>query len=101
MAVGRTSTLVAKAFDDQGTELPSRPATWSSSSEALVTVSQTGGITGVVPGGPVTVTATVEGHSGTAQVTVVDAAVASVTVSPPTSMIQAGIDGAVECGAEG
>ena len=90
VAVGRTSTLVAKAFDDQGTELPSRPATWSSSNEAIVTVTQVGGITGVVAGGPVTVTATIDGQSGTAQVTVVDAAVASVTVSPPTSIIEAG-----------
>ena len=90
VAVGRTSTLVAKAFDDQGSELPSRPATWSSSNEALVSVTQAGGITGVVAGGPVTVTATIEGQSGTAQVTVVDAAVASVTVSPSPSTIVAG-----------
>ena len=90
VAVGRTSTLVAKAFDAQGNELSGRTATWSSGNEALVTVSQAGGITGVVAGGPVTVTATIEGQSGTAQVTVVEAAVASVTVSPSTSNIEAG-----------
>jgi hypothetical protein len=38
----------------------------------------------------VTVTATIEGHSGAAQVTVVEAAVASVTVSPAETNVQAG-----------
>jgi hypothetical protein len=90
VATGRTSTLVAKAFDAQGNELPGQTATWSSGNEAIVTVSQTGAITGVVPGGPVTVTATIEGHSGAAQVTVVEAAVASVTVSPAETNVQAG-----------
>jgi hypothetical protein len=51
VATGRTSTLVAKAFDAQGNELPGQTATWSSGNEAIVTVSQTGAITGVVPGG--------------------------------------------------
>ena len=73
-----------------GQRTAGRTATWSSSNEALVTVSQVGAITGVAAGGPVTVTATIEGQSGTAQVTVVEAAVASVTVSPPTSIIEAG-----------
>jgi uncharacterized protein YjdB len=90
VAVGRTSTLVARAFDAQGNELPGRTATWRSGDETIVTVSQQGGITGVVAGGPVTITATIEGHSGTSQVTVVNAAVASVTVTPPTATIQAG-----------
>lgn len=90
VAIGRTSTLVAKAFDAQGNELPSRPAAWSSADESIVTVTQAGAITGVVAGGPVTITATIEGHSGTSQVTVVEAAVATVTVSPPSADVPAG-----------
>lgn len=90
VAVGRTSTLIAKAFDAQGDELPGRAATWSSAAETIVTVSQQGAITGVVEGGPVTITATIEGHSGTAQVTVVAAAVATVTVTPATTDVPAG-----------
>lgn len=90
VAVGRTSTLVAKAFDAQGDELPGRSATWNSSNAAVASVSPGGDVTGVTVGGPVTITATIEGLSGAAQVTVVEAAVATVTVSPPTSSIAAG-----------
>ena len=90
VAVGRTSTLVAKAFDAQGDELPGRSATWNSSNAAVASVSPGGAVTGVTVGGPVTITATIEGLSGAAQVTVVQSAVATVTVSPPTSSIAAG-----------
>ena len=90
VGVGRTSTLVARAFDAQGGELFGRAATWSSGNTAIVTVSPQGAITGVAPGGPATVTATIEGQSGTAQVSVTEIAVASVTVSPSTSTIPAG-----------
>lgn len=90
VAVGRTSTLVAKAFDAHDDELPGRSATWNSSNAGVATVSQGGAVTGVTVGGPVTITATIEGVSGAAQVTVVEAAVATVTVSPPTSSIAAG-----------
>lgn len=90
VAVGRTSTLVAVALDAQGNTLPGRTATWTSADETIVTVSRQGAITGVLAGGPVTITATIEGHSGTAQVTVVEAAVATVTVSPSTTDVPAG-----------
>ncbi len=90
VAVGRTSTLVARAFDAQGGELPGRPVTWNSSNSAIVSVSPGGDITGVAIGGPVTITATIEGQQGTAEVTVVSAAVATVTVSPPSSTIPVG-----------
>jgi large repetitive protein len=90
VAVGRTSTLVARALDAQGAELPGRPVVWSSSDPGLVGVSAGGAITGVAVGGPVTITATIEGRAGSSQITVVDAAVASITVSPPASNIPVG-----------
>ncbi len=90
VALGRTSTLVARAFDAQGGELPGRAATWSSSNPAIVSVSPAGAITGVAIGGPATITATIEGKEGSAEVTVVSAAVATVTVSPPSSTIPVG-----------
>ena len=90
VAAGRTSNLVVKAFDAQGRELPGRTATWSSANAAIVTVSQQGAITGVTSGGPVAVTANIEGHQGSSQVTVVNAAVGSVTVSPAAPTVPAG-----------
>ncbi len=90
IAVGRTSTLTAHAFDAQGHELTGRTATWSGSDNTIATVSQQGDVTGVAVGGPITVTATIEGQSGTSAVTVTAAAVASVVVTPPTASVPAG-----------
>lgn len=90
LASGRTSTLVARAFDANGRELPGRTAIWSGANDAIATVTQSGEVTGVAVGGPVAITATIEGHSGASQVTVVQAAVASVTVAPPTTTVAAG-----------
>ena len=90
VAVGRTSTLVATAFDAQGGELPGRPVMWTSGNADIIMVSAAGAITGVAAGGPTTVTATIEGKSGSARISVVDAAVATITVSPSTSTISVG-----------
>lgn len=90
VAIGRTSTLVARAFDANGTELQGRTATWQSSNPGVATVSATGGVTGVAAGGPVTITATVEGIAGTSQITVTEIAVATVEVSPATVTLPSG-----------
>jgi hypothetical protein len=44
--------------------------TWTTSNASIATVSPTGLVTGITPGGPVTITATVAGKTGTAAVTV-------------------------------
>ncbi|MCU0621732.1 MAG: Ig-like domain-containing protein [Gemmatimonadales bacterium] len=90
VAVGRTSTLTATALDAQGRPLAGRTATWTSAAPGTVSVSTAGEITGVSVGGPVAVTATIEGRSSASQVTVVNVPVASVTVAPPTATIAAG-----------
>lgn len=90
VAIGRTSTLVARAFDANGSELPGRTATWQSGSPDIATVSSTGGVTGVAAGGPATITATIEGISGTSQITVTTVAVATVEVSPSTVTLPSG-----------
>ena len=64
--------------------------TWSSANPAIVSVNQSGGVTGVAPGGPVAVTATIEGKSDASQVSVVLVAVNTVTVAPTTATIAAG-----------
>jgi len=79
--VGGTGQLSAVAKDSAGNTLNGRVVTWSSSTAAVATVSGNGLVTGVTPGS-VTVTATSEGKSGTAAVTISVVPVASVTVSP-------------------
>ena len=77
--VGGTVQLSATAKDAGGNTLSGRTVTWSSSSDAIATVSSTGLVTGRAAGSA-TITATSEGQSGTATVTVTNQAVASVTV---------------------
>jgi hypothetical protein len=67
--VGATTQLAATTRDAAGNVLTGRAVTWTSSDPSVATVSGTGLVTGAAPGA-VTVTATSEGKSGTASVTV-------------------------------
>ena len=62
---GRTLQLTATTRDAQGNVLSGRTVTWTTSSASVATVSSSGLVTGVASGGPVTVTGTSEGKSGT------------------------------------
>ncbi|WP_342373760.1 Ig-like domain-containing protein [Myxococcus stipitatus] len=69
--VGATRQFSAQGkYADGTTEDVTARATWTSSDGTLATVSGTGLGTGVATGGPVTVTATLAGISGTAQLSV-------------------------------
>ena len=63
--------------------------TWSTSDSSIAAVDSTELVTGVAPGAA-TVTATVEGRSGSAVVTVVPVPVASVTVEPDSAEVPVG-----------
>ena len=62
---GTTVQLAATGKSSDGTVLTGRLVTWSSSDSTLATVSASGLVTGVVAGGPVTITASSEGVNGT------------------------------------
>lgn len=66
---GATVTLRAVARDGAGNVLSGRPVTWVSSAPAVATVASSGVVTGV-SAGTASVYATVEGRTGSAQVTV-------------------------------
>jgi uncharacterized protein YjdB len=71
LVVGTTRQLTAVTRDDAGNVLTGRAIGWSSSNTAVATVdAATGVVTGVSAGGPVTVTATSEGKTGTSAITV-------------------------------
>ncbi len=74
--VGQTVQLTATPRDSAGNPLVGRTVTWATSNAAVDTVSATGLVTGVLAGST-TITATSEGQSGTASVTVT-------TLPPPT-----------------
>ncbi len=87
---GSTVQLTATPKDAAGNPLPGRVVTWASGNAGVATVNGSGLVTGVAAGGPVTITATSEGQSGTSSITVSAVPVASVTVSPATASVQAG-----------
>src|SRR5439155_785581 len=89
IAVGATQQLAAVTKDSAGASLAGRVVTWASSNPAVATVNSAGLVTGVAAGSA-TITATSEGKSGTAVITVTIVPVASVTVSPASASIFVG-----------
>ncbi len=81
--VGASVQLAASPKDAAGAVLSGRAITWVSSAPATATVSSTGLVTGVAAGA-VTMTATSEGVTGSAAVTVNVVPVASLSLSPAT-----------------
>src|SRR5207244_1302115 len=86
---GQTAQLTATPKDASGNPLSGRVITWASSNTSVATVSSSGLVTGKAAGSA-TITATSEGQSGTAAITVVHVPVASVTVSPASGSVPAG-----------
>lgn len=87
--VGQQVTLRATASDDAGGVVSGLPTAWRSSNPLVATVSADGVLTGVAPGS-VTVTATIDGVSNVAAVTVRPVPVASVTIDPATATLRLG-----------
>src|SRR5215213_1446251 len=89
VVVGGSAQLSASVRDAAGAELPGRLVGWTSSDEAVAIVSSTGRVTALKTG-TATITASSEGKSGTATVTVIAAPVAAVAVTPPTATLTVG-----------
>jgi uncharacterized protein YjdB len=89
--VGGTVDLTATVRDAGGNALADRAVAWSSSDQGIATVSSTGTVTGVAPGSA-TITATSEGRSGSAVVTVTapQPVVATVTLTPADRTVKPG-----------
>ena len=86
---GGALQLTATALDAQGNSLGQRPATWSSSDESIATVSSTGRVVGIAEGS-FTITARIDGVSGTGTYTVSRIPVGKVVLSPATSTLAVG-----------
>ena len=87
--VGATQTLVPIAKDINGRVLNGRAVVWSTSNPGAVSVNYAGLVTAIQVGTSV-VTATVEGFSASATVSVTPAPVASVIINPTTFVIEVG-----------
>ncbi len=89
MSVGQATQLTATLKDAVGNVLNGRTVSWSSSNPAAATVSAKGLVTAVAKGSA-TITATSEGKTGSADVTMTNVAVGSVTVQPQDPSVVVG-----------
>src|SRR5437667_111751 len=89
LRVGQTLQLTATPKDSAGGTLTGRMVTWTSSNTSGATISASGLVAGVTAGSA-TITATSEGKSSTAALTVTTVPVASVAVAPATASLTVG-----------
>ncbi len=89
MSVGQTTQLTATLKDTVGNVLNARVVVWSSANPAVATVSSQGVLTAISTG-RATITATSEGRSGTADVTITNVPVGSVTIQPQAPSVVIG-----------
>ncbi|MFN8573914.1 MAG: Ig-like domain-containing protein [Gemmatimonadaceae bacterium] len=89
LIVGQTATLVAEAVDAGSQTVAGKTFQWSSSNAASVTVSSTGVVTALAPGSA-TISAAVDGVSGSALVVATAVPIASISVAPPSGEVTVG-----------
>lgn len=77
--LGAEQQLTATAYDARGGVVDGRAVSWDSRAPAIVTVTSSGLVRGIAPGGPVQVTATVGGRSASKLVTVLGSPVLAVS----------------------
>lgn len=86
LLVGEAKQMTAETLDSDGAILTGRAVTWSSNSATIATVSTSGLITGVAPGGAV-ITAASEGKTAVVAVTVSSVPIATIAVTPATDEV--------------
>jgi M6 family metalloprotease-like protein len=90
IAVGGTRQLSATLRDASGNALTGRGVAWSSARPGVASVSATGLVSAAAAGGPVVITASSEGRSGTAQITVIPAAMLTLGDSLAGTLVATG-----------
>ena len=85
VVVGASVQMLVSTLDASGNVLTGRTMTWSTSDAAVATVDGSGSVTGKSPG-TATITATSEGRTGSAPITVLTD-VATVVVSPNPAVV--------------
>jgi len=89
LIVGATTQATASVKDANGSILPGRAVTWSSDLPSIATVNAIGFVSAVSPG-LANITATSEGHSGSAPIMVMAPSIASITVTLGSSTLATG-----------
>jgi uncharacterized protein YjdB len=87
--VAAGTNLVATPYDNKGAEIPGRAVVWTTNNATVASISQSGRVTGLVPGTAV-ITAVIDGIAGNATVTVRLVPVARVAISPASVSVGEG-----------
>jgi uncharacterized protein YjdB len=87
---GETTQATAGTLDENGNALTGREVQWTSSNASVATVANATGVVTALAPGTTTISATSEGKTGTASLTVAALAVATVTVALDPSSTAAG-----------
>ena len=87
--VASGASLVATPYDNKGNSITGRNVVWTTNNAAVASVSQTGQVTGLVPGTAV-ITAVIDGIAGNAAVTVRLVPVSRVAISPSSVSVNEG-----------
>ncbi len=87
LTVGQGTTLTATVKDANGAVVTDRPVAWTTSNSAVASVTQ-GGVVKALSAGTAVISATSEGSTGSATVTVNAAAVASIALQPSSVTLQ-------------
>ena len=87
--VAASVNLVATPFDAGGTAIGGRTVVWTTNNAGVAAVSQTGRVTGILPGTAV-ITAVIDGKAGHSAVTVSLVPVSRVTITPSDAPVAVG-----------
>lgn len=87
--VAGSASLTATGYDSKGAAVEGRQVVWTTNNAPVAAVTQTGRVTGILPGTAV-ITAVIDGAVGNASVTVSIVPVARVTITPNDVSIDAG-----------
>lgn len=87
--VAQSANLTATAYDSDGAPISGRDIVWTTNDVTVAAVSQSGRVTGLLPGTAV-ITAIIDGHGATASVRVRLVPVARVVVAPSNVTIEPG-----------
>jgi uncharacterized protein YjdB len=86
LKVGDTLALQAEARDQRGTSLSGRPVAWTSENPDIAPVDSASGVVLAQQAGSAEITATVEGKSGTAKITILPQPRTGRSEPPPTQV---------------
>lgn len=90
LKVSDTVRAEVRAVNEQGQTVTGREAIWSTSNPSAALVTPFGLVLGLAPANPVTVSATIDGKTGSTTIAIIPADIAEVIVSPDSALMRPG-----------